>query len=207
VRERNAVPGILALNRRAREARRELFAQFRSWRAEHQAALEDAVGTVLEGLRQAAPAGIEIERKYLLRALPERAAAAEAIDVEQGWLPGERLLERVRRTSGPDGDRYYRAVKLGAGLSRLELEEETSADLFARLWPLTESRRVRKRRYFVPEGALTWEIDDFRDRALVLAEVELPSPDTDVPIPEWLAAVLEREVTGDPAYVNVNLAR
>jgi len=206
-RQRNAVPGLLTLNRNARDARWDLFERFRSWRAEHEAALEREVQSVLEGLRQVTPAGIEIERKYLLRALPERAAAAESVDVEQGWLPGERLLERLRRTSGTDGDRFSRAVKLGRGLSRIEVEEETSPELFAALWPLTESRRVRKRRYFVPEGSLTWEVDDFQDRDLVLAEVELPSTDTEVPVPDWLAAVLDREVTGDPAYVNVNLAR
>jgi CHAD domain-containing protein/CYTH domain-containing protein len=207
VRQRNAVPGLLALNRLGREARVDLFEQFRAWRDEHEAALEREVQSVLEGLRQAAPSGIEIERKYLLRSLPERAAAADAVEVEQGWLPGERLQERLRRTTGPDGDRLHRTVKSGQGLSRMEVEEETTADLFDRLWPLTESRRVRKRRYFVPEGALTWEIDDFQDRELVLAEVELPSTDTEVPIPDWIAEVLEREVTGDPQYLNVNLAR
>lgn len=207
VRQRNAVPGLLALNRNARDARWDLFERYRSWRTEHEAALESEVQSVLEGLRQVTPAGIEIERKYLLRTLPERVATADSVDIEQGWLPGERLLERLRRTRGTDGDRFHRAVKLGRGLSRIEVEEATSAELFAALWPLTESRRVRKRRYFVPEGALTWEIDEFQDRELVLAEVELPSTDTEVPVPDWLAAVLDREVTDDPAYVNVNLAR
>jgi CYTH domain-containing protein len=58
----------------------------------------------------------------------------------------------------------------------------------------------------VPEGALTWEIDVFLDRDLVLAEVELPG-DQDVTIPEWLAAQVVRDVTGESEYVNLNLAR
>ena len=39
------------------------------------------------------------------------------------------------------------------------------------------------------------EIDRFRDRRLVLCEVELPSEDVDPPIPRWLAREMVREVT------------
>ena len=55
------------------------------------------------------------------------------------------------------------------------------------MWPLTLGRRLRKRRHAVPEGGLTWEIDQFLDRDLVLAEVELPSAETPVTVPKWLA--------------------
>ena len=59
----------------------------------------------------------------------------------------------------------------------------------------------------MPHGALVWEIDVFTDRELVLAEVELPAVDAAVAIPAWLTPVLDREVTGDSAYVNAVLAR
>jgi CYTH domain-containing protein len=59
----------------------------------------------------------------------------------------------------------------------------------------------------VPHGQLTWEIDEFTDRALVLAEIELPSADTDVEIPGWLEPCIEREVTGDVKYLNSTLAK
>jgi len=42
---------------------------------------------------------------------------------------------------------------------------------------------------------------------LVLAELELPSVDTPVELPGWLAEVLIREVTDEPWYVNRQLAR
>ena len=72
---------------------------------------------------------------------------------------------------------------------------------------LTEGRRLRKRRYRVPEGNLVWEIDQFLDRDLVLAEVELgPGAPTEVEIPAWLRPHVEREVTGDEAYSNFKLA-
>jgi adenylate cyclase len=150
---------------------------------------------------------LEIERKYLLRAMPPLPAGTTSAVVEQGWLPGEKLAERLRRTERDGRVTYHRAVKSGRGVTRIEIEEETTRELFDHLWPLTEGRRVRKRRHYVPAGELTWEIDEFTDRELVLAEVELPSEGTPVPVPEWLAPVLVREVTGEDAYVNLRLAR
>lgn len=89
---------------------------------------------------------------------------------------------------------------------RIEVEEACTADVFQKLWSLTEGRRVQKRRYAIPDGSLVWEIDEFLDRALWLAEVELPTEDTEAALPGWLAPYVEREVTSDPEYVNANLA-
>ena len=128
--------------------------------------------------------------------------------IAQGWLPGTRLRERLRRTRAADGSkRFYRTVKLGTGIARLELEEETTPELFRLLWRATKGRRVRKNRHVVPQGEFAWEIDVFLDRELFLAEIELPAVDTPVEFPDWLAPYVVREVTDDPAYLNSNLAR
>ena len=128
-------------------------------------------------------------------------------EIEQGYLPGERLAERVRRVKQDGAVRYYRTVKLGKGISRIEVEEETTERIFRRLWPLTRGKRVRKRRYKVKEGGFTWEVDRFRDRPLVLCEVELPSEDTDAPLPKWLQRELVRDVTEEGEFANINLAK
>jgi CHAD domain-containing protein/CYTH domain-containing protein len=164
----------------------------------------EAIAVVLDAR---ARSGVEIERKYLLRAMPATMPPANVKEIDQGYLPGTRLIERVRRVREGDEERYYRTVKLGAGLVRTEVEEECARELFEALWPLTEGRRVRKRRHVVDDGAWRWELDEFTDRALVLAEVELPSADLTAESPAWLLSVMEREVTDDPAYVNANLAR
>ena len=78
--------------------------------------------------------------------------------------------------------------------------------MFDQLWPLTEGRRLRKRRYRVPDGGLTWEIDEFLDRDLVLAEVELAGRPVDVEVPAWLRPHVDREVTEEEAYSNLRLA-
>ncbi len=150
----------------------------------------------------------EIERKYLLRRFPRLPDGAKVKEIDQGYLPGDRLNERIRRVKADGEERWYRTVKVGTGISRLELEEEAPAPLGKRLWELTDGKRVRKRRYVVAEDdGLKWEIDRFRDRRLVLAEVELPAEDAEVAIPAWLEPYVVREVTGDPDYLNLNLAR
>lgn len=116
-------------------------------------------------------------------------------------------MERVRRVRENGRESYVRTVKVGTGIRRLELQEETTADLFDALWPLTEGRRVTKRRFRAVYGGLIWEIDDFADRDLVIAEVELPSEDVVPELPHWLAPYVDREVTGEAEYLNVNLAR
>jgi CYTH domain-containing protein len=75
------------------------------------------------------------------------------------------------------------------------------------MWPLTKGKRVRKRRYRLADAGQVWEIDEFLDRRLVLAEIELTSARDTVSIPDWLARCVVREVTGEPEYLNHTLAR
>lgn len=170
------------------------------------------IGAVREVARAAAMRGEpdqEIERKYLLKRMPAIRGLenVELLEIDQGYIPGERLAERVRRTRRGSEVKYYRTVKLGKGISRTELEEETTERIFRRLWPLTHGRRVRKRRYRIKDGGFTWEVDRFRDRRLVLCEVELPTEDTHAEPPRWLRREIVRDVTGEDEYTNINLAK
>ena len=198
---------------------RALFVAIESERARHFAAAEAwlhgrAAGFFAEvraAARELAARGrpdLEIERKYLLKRMPAiRSLPYVVEELDQGYLPGDRLVERVRRVRRDGEVRYYRTVKLGKGISRIEVEEETTAAVFRRLWPLTRGKRVRKRRYKVQEDGFTWEIDRFRDRRLVLCEVELPSEDTEAPPPRWLRREIVRDVTDEPEFLNMNLAK
>jgi CHAD domain-containing protein/CYTH domain-containing protein len=206
-RRRDERLGLVALAGRARTRIDSRFAALaKAWLGEAGQPFFAELAALAESVA-AAGGPVERERKFLLTSLPERAAEAPALAIEQGWLPGERLRERLRRVREDGADRFYRTVKLGSGERRIELEEETTADLFDALWPHTAGCRVVKERYRVPDGPLTWEIDVFADRDLVLAEVELPAADGAVSVPDWLAPHVVREVTDDPAYVNLNLAK
>jgi CHAD domain-containing protein/CYTH domain-containing protein len=151
---------------------------------------------------------LEIERKFLLRECPPAARAVRPTLIDQGWLPGKALKERLRRRTEPDGTIVcLRTIKLGPVEARIEVEEATTPELFASLWPLTRLSRVRKERYTIAEGEHHWEIDVFLDRQLVLAEIELESMEEPVSPPAWLAPYIVREVTGEAAYFNSELAR
>jgi CHAD domain-containing protein/CYTH domain-containing protein len=204
-------PGLLELMQRLRAWRDERVARLRSeWLASDRtaAALAGELAALVERLRELARPVQEIERKFLLHASPVlEGREIELLEIEQGWLPGERLQERLRCTRSQQATRYFRTVKLGRGARRLELEEETDAELFAALWPLTKGQRLRKRRYRVREGERVWDIDEFLDRPLLLAEVELPSEDAPLDLPAWLAPCITREVTGEWGFVGRELGQ
>jgi CYTH domain-containing protein len=204
-----ATGGLAALARILRAEGEALFAQLRSEWLDGGAggalcAELRTLGGVVQGLR---PPEIEVERKFLLSGLPAYAVTFPSEEIEQGWLPGKELVERLRHVRSAVGDAWYRTVKSGQGIQRIEIEEATTRELFEALWPLTEGCRVRKRRYLVPEGTAIWEVDEFLDRDLVLAEIELPAAETRVEVPGWVAEYLVREVTAEPGYVNRVLAR
>lgn len=148
---------------------------------------------------------LEIERTYLLDELPDLPAGARAYRLEQGYFADE--PGRVRRSVAPDGTvTYTHTVKTGRGLVRRETERRISPGEFETLWPRTAGRRLAKTRSCINEGSLVWEIDDYDGIELVLADVELPSPDTTVIIPPWLAGHVVREVTDEPKYRNHEIA-
>lgn len=150
----------------------------------------------------------EIERKYLLRELPADVARHPSLEIDQGYIPGAKIRERVRRIVDGTSVRYTRTIKLGSGVERFEFEEPATPEFFEAVWPLTVGHRLRKRRYLVRSTTdATWEVDEFLDRSLVLAELELAHADEEIVMPKEIAAVLEREVTDDSAYSNYRLSR
>jgi CHAD domain-containing protein/CYTH domain-containing protein len=200
-------PGLVALAHRLRDIAEAAYTRFQAeWLGGRSVEFFARVRDLAAGLTARATAEREIERKFLLSGVPPEATEVEPLEIEQGWLPGERLVERLRHVRRNGSEAWFRTVKFGAGLERLQLEEATAPGVFHGLWPFTEGRRLQKRRYRVPVGDLVWEIDEFLGRELVLAEVELTAPDIAVVPPEWLQPYLIREVTGEPEYENRNLA-
>jgi adenylate cyclase len=147
-------------------------------------------------------AGHEIERKFLVSAIPDNPGPGTRI--LQGYLPlaSEETELRVRRK----GDETVLTVKRGRGLDRGEQEVAISAEVFEALWPLTEGRRIEKTRYALRHGDATIELDEFGGEleGLLVAEVEFESMQASELFDE--AAWLGQEVTDDPAYGNRTLA-
>ena len=184
------------------------FAAFAPWRdAQTRHGFIARLHAIANEWRTTTTPPVEIERKWLLSALPPRVRGLTPSDLHQGYLPGDALIERIRSVTRGTTMQWIRTVKLGRGISRIEVEEPATAALGEALFTLTTGKRVAKRRYAVDDGALTWEIDDFSDRTLVLAEVELPREDTVVELPVWLAPYVVREVTNESEFTNWQLAR
>jgi adenylate cyclase len=146
---------------------------------------------------------MEVERKFLVSDPPDLDEDT-AEEIDQGYLaigPEEEEV-RLRRKGG----KLFLTAKRGSGLTRDEAEAELDRDDFEQLWPLTEGKRLHKRRYVIPAGDRTIELDVYSGdlEGLVVAEVEFPSEKAagSFDPPDWLG----REVTGDPAYLNETLA-
>jgi CYTH domain-containing protein len=167
----------------------------------------------------------EIERVYLLRALPTPLPHGEVWRIDQGYLPLQsqviddhshgsvapvaphQLEGRLRRITHSDGSvEHIHTIKSGIGLVRQEIERSIDSETFAREWPRTIGRRLEKVRTRISVGDRVWEIDQFTHIPLVLAECELPSTDAALDIPDWLAPFIVREVTEEPAFRNAELA-
>ena len=200
--------GLDTTRAQARSWHDRLAADWSAWMDEEHAALSVAADLLVRELEKV-PGRLEIERTFLLRGLPPVPASARTREIEQGYLETEArdTEERVRRIRDGETPRYVRTVKRGTGLVREEQEEQIDAARFDALWARTAGRRIRKRRHIVDHDGMTWEIDEFLDRDLVLAEVELPSADQTVDVPSWLAPFVERDVTEEPDYANARLAQ
>ena len=146
----------------------------------------------------------EIERKFLVKQLPEKLKRSRRCLIAQGYLATEARGRHVRlRKRGKTSSLTF---KVGRGAHREEREIKLSAKQFAMLWPATVGRRLRKLRYEIPWRNLLIEIDIYRGRhsGLVVAEVEFPDRATcrKFKPPSWFG----REVTGEKRYSNVRLA-
>jgi adenylate cyclase len=155
-------------------------------------------------MKRGMPNSREIERKYLLKRLPEKLKQSRRYVIAQGYLATEPAGRQVRlRKKGKTASLTF---KVGRGRSREEREIKLSPKQFAALWPATAGRRLYKLRYEIPWRNLMIEIDIYRRRhsGLVVAEVEFPDHLTcgKFKPPSWFG----REVTGEKRYSNVRLA-
>ena len=157
---------------------------------------------------------LEIERKYLIR-MPDEAYLAALPgcviwDVEQTYLNrgADGSSRRVRRIEVGGAVKYlFTSKRRVDAMSCEETEGEISPEEYAALAKQAdpERRPVAKRRYRIPYEGQLLEVDVYRfwsDRATL--EIELKDEGQPVKLPDWLHVI--REVTGEDAYKNLNLA-
>ena len=143
---------------------------------------------------------VEIERKFLVTGSPWLALPQGAL-MRQGYLLASR--ERVVRVR-VEGDQAMLTIK-GAplGIVRGEWEYPIPLEDADQLLKLCEQPLIEKYRYRIPVENMLWELDVFvgDNAGLVVAEIELTSPEQRFTRPDWIGA----EVTDDSRYLNANL--
>jgi len=195
-------PGLAALAKRAAAERGRRFAELEAeWRGGRVAAFFAQLGALggrLGGAEAPPP------RRWLLRRAP-RLDGVELEWIEQGWLPGGRISDTIRRVRIRDRGKicWIRTVADGATVLA---EEEVSPRVAGALWRLTRGRRLRKRRYRVLADGVAWTIDRYGRRGPVIAEAVYTDPDGPQLPPEWLAPHVLREVTGEAELSDEGLA-
>lgn len=155
----------------------------------------------------------EIERKFLIKrpdlARLESDPACHRVDIVQTYLTSEDGKEvRIRQRGEYGVYSYYKTVKYGSGVKRVEEEEHIGEGTYLSLMKYADPayRPIRKTRYLYVYKAQYFEIDVYPtipDEAIV--EIELCREDEKVTLPDFFTVV--REVTDDPFYKNRSLAR
>lgn len=145
---------------------------------------------------------MEIERKYLIRRLPENLSQYQCKKIAQGYICTNPVV-RIRKSD----DEYYLTYKGKGLIAREEYNLPLTQEGYEHMLPKIDGRLIEKSRYLIPlDGKLTAELDIFEgDLApLIIVEVEFDSLDAAnsfIP-PEWFG----EDVTESRKYHNSNLA-
>ena len=157
---------------------------------------------------------IEIERKFLLKGIPDK-KPSEIIKINQWYLKNEEgVWERIRSwNSNLNGKKWIHTIKTRiSDMSNIEEEKEVTEKEFIAFQrkchlKTNQGRSIIKERRIYIDGENKWEVDVFKSGCqLVIAEVEIPSEDYDLSIPEFIEKKNLMEVTGLKQFSNRSLA-
>ena len=148
---------------------------------------------------------MEIERKFLVKDLPDRLAEYPFREIEQGYLNTDPVV-RVRK----DGDSYYLTYKGKGLLAREEYNLPLDQASYEHLIAKADGIVLTKRRYQIPfsqDREYTIDLDIFRGiyDGLILAEVEFESEEEarNFTPPQWFG----RDVTFSGEFQNSRLSQ
>ena len=135
--------------------------------------------------------GIEIERKYLVKA-GFTPPATGGTPMVQGYLSASReLTVRIRKM----GEKARLTLKgPTVGLSRKEFEYPVPPADAAELLEMVTHGKIEKTRYEIEFAEKLWEVDVFHgdNQGLVMAEIELSHEDEPFESPPWLGPEVSR---------------
>lgn len=149
--------------------------------------------------------GVEIERKFLLKQGAKLPDSDMVLNIQQSYVANdEGVVVRVRLTNMEEAFLTIKqASKEDLGV-RAEFEYPIPVDDAIGLMSLGHYPKIVKQRHIIVEDGRRWEVDFFleQNEGLIIVELEIPSRDEVVVLPEWIG----EEVTNDPRYLNNYLA-
>jgi CYTH domain-containing protein len=158
---------------------------------------------------------LEIERKFLLKSLPEK-EVDEKFFIKQYYIKNEEgVWERARQYHSflDNKIKYVHTIKksVGKGINE-ETEYEMTLDQFQSFldkWEVNkDSRKIDKIRHVFNQDKLKWEVDEFLgDMRLIVAEIEIPTKKYKLNIPKFISDITLIEVTGLKSFSNKNLSK
>lgn len=145
--------------------------------------------------------GTEIERKFLVTGTKWKMANSTYFC--QGYL--NRDKNRTVRIRLAENKAWLTIKGKSNGPVRPEFEYAIPVADAQALLAICEQPLIEKNRFISTFAGMTWEIDEFlgQNSGLVIAEIELSSPEQEFAKPDWVGA----EVTDDPKYYNSNLSK
>lgn len=148
---------------------------------------------------------IEIERKFLVESTDFKSEAFQKFNISQGYLNSHPERSVRIRIKDKTGVLTIKGKSEDGGISRFEWEREIPLEEAEALLKLCEPGIIEKTRFLVSVEKHVFEVDEFHgeSKGLVIAEVELSSPDEPVIFPNWLG----KEVTGNKKYYNSQLSK
>ncbi len=150
---------------------------------------------------------MEIERKFLLKKIPENLSSYKHHCIQQGYLCTDPTI-RIRRM---DDDYFLTYKSKGSDptlLGHEEFERPLNAVAWQHLLPKTDGCIISKTRYYIPlENGLICELDHFDSpmSGLYLAEVEFENEEEAAAFnpPTWFG----KDVSHDPQYRNAVMSK
>ena len=143
---------------------------------------------------------MEIERKYLVKTLPENYTSYPCRQLEQGYLCKEPVV-RIRQ----DNDTYELTYKSKGLLAREEYNMPLTKEAYEHLKKKVDGKLITKKRYMIPYEEYMIELDVFEGSLapLKFAEVEFDSVEEaeNFTAPDWFG----EDVTFEAKYKNSNL--
>lgn len=160
------------------------------------------------------PEPYEIERKFLIKKPNiewlKNHPKCSKVEILQTYLISNNNIERRVRQRGINGNyTYYITTKETiTGLQRIEEETRISQDKYTRFLMDIDTNigSIRKTRYCLEYNCKYFEIDvypNWEDTAIL--EIELSNADEKINIPDEIKVI--KEVTDDPVFKNINIAK